>query len=471
MHVARVEAEGDAPAGLLQDDALGLDRPRAGQGPLVEREAVGARVKPWPAPLAEVGLGRAQVVPVGRRLHALAPRRGRARARRRGALEDALGLLVAPLAEVLVADHALARRRSTAPASSGSRTRARSRSRCRPRRGSRSPLRDRAPHALDVVLERELRRVHAEDDQPVRPVRARPRADVRLLAQPVDARQRPEVDEDDVAAERRRAQRLAADPRRRAVERRHVHGVKMAACPSLPYCFCSPIASRGWWRERSRASGRRCSGGARRSSRSMNTACATSRLVRPSATWRQTRHSAAVSAARPGELDPCARRPGPDCSSAARARSASAVAPHSPASCIARRDASRPSAADGPAQRLAEVGERVRQVEAPRRSARAPRPPPQARRSRRSPSLVSQQGPQRAPSATATPPAGPGPAARRRVARPSPPPPVQPGPARRRPASGSATGCPAPPTVHRTTGGRRPPARRRPGRCAGARVR
>ena len=84
-------------------------------------------------------------------------------------------------------------------------------------------LLDRPPHAVDVVLERELRRVDADDDQPVVAVGLRPRADVRLLAQPVDAGQRPEVDEDDVAAQLGGAEWLGVEPLGRPAERGHVH--------------------------------------------------------------------------------------------------------------------------------------------------------------------------------------------------------------------------------------------------------
>ena len=63
------------------------------------------------------------------------------------------------------------------------------------------PLLHRLPHELDVMLEPELGRVNSDDDQPVVTVGPRPRADVRLLAQPVDAGQRPEVHEHDVAAQ------------------------------------------------------------------------------------------------------------------------------------------------------------------------------------------------------------------------------------------------------------------------------
>jgi hypothetical protein len=57
-----------------------------------------------------------------------------------------------------------------------------------------------APHAVHLVLERELGRMDADDDQPVVSVSLRPRTDVRLLAQPVDPRPRPQVHEHHVAA-------------------------------------------------------------------------------------------------------------------------------------------------------------------------------------------------------------------------------------------------------------------------------
>ena len=95
----------------------------------------------------------------------------------------------------------------------------------------------------------------------------------------------------------------------------------------------------------------------------MNTACATSRLVRPSATSRQTRHSPAVSA--PGPVSYARRAPWPDWSSV-RARSASAVAPHSRAKLHRPpRDIVALAQATGPCELRAEVGERVRQLEAP----------------------------------------------------------------------------------------------------------
>src|SRR4051794_14921638 len=76
----------------------------------------------------------------------------------------------------------------------------------------------RAPHAIDFLLERELRGVDSDDDQSVASVGLRPGTDVRLLAQPVDACQRPEVDEDDVAAQVGGAEWLGVQPRGRSIE-------------------------------------------------------------------------------------------------------------------------------------------------------------------------------------------------------------------------------------------------------------
>src|SRR3954454_5402436 len=84
MRVACVKSKGDGSAGLVGGDVLGADRPLAGEGPAVGaqalREGVGATVvQRWTlrrcelaaAPVAEIGFRCAQVLPVGRRLHAL----------------------------------------------------------------------------------------------------------------------------------------------------------------------------------------------------------------------------------------------------------------------------------------------------------------------------------------------------------------------------------------------------------------
>src|SRR3954467_180936 len=120
MSVACVEAEGDGPAGLVEGDVLGPDRPLAGERPVVEaqalREGVGATVvHRWTlrrrelaaAPVAEISLRRAQVLPVGRRLHAQTFDRDGLALDAQQLLDDALRLLVAAFAEVLVADDAV----------------------------------------------------------------------------------------------------------------------------------------------------------------------------------------------------------------------------------------------------------------------------------------------------------------------------------------------------------------------------
>src|SRR4051794_8447408 len=108
MRVARVEAVGDAPTGPVQRDVLTPDRPLAGEGPVIDAQVAGdlvdaARVtrdaagggEVLGAPMAEVRLGRAQMVPVGLRLHAQ-PFDGHGLALdAEQLLDDALRLLVA----------------------------------------------------------------------------------------------------------------------------------------------------------------------------------------------------------------------------------------------------------------------------------------------------------------------------------------------------------------------------------------
>src|SRR5439155_9629249 len=74
------------------------------------------------------------------------------------------------------------------------------------------------------MLEGELGRVDADDHEPVLRIGAVPRLEVRERAQAVDARVRPEVDQDDLAAQLRDRERTAVQPvidagevRRRAI--------------------------------------------------------------------------------------------------------------------------------------------------------------------------------------------------------------------------------------------------------------
>src|SRR5262249_46983432 len=74
------------------------------------------------------------------------------------------------------------------------------------------------PDIVDVALERELRRVDADDDQPLLCVLLRPRPDERERPEPVDAGVRPEVDEHDLPAQALRGQGRRVEPTRRPVE-------------------------------------------------------------------------------------------------------------------------------------------------------------------------------------------------------------------------------------------------------------
>ena len=59
---------------------------------------------------------------------------------------------------------------------------------------------DRLPDVLDLLLEREFRRVDADHDQPLILVLFRPGADIGQGADAVDAGIGPEIDQNDLAA-------------------------------------------------------------------------------------------------------------------------------------------------------------------------------------------------------------------------------------------------------------------------------
>jgi hypothetical protein len=224
VRIARVKPKGDGPAGPVERQVLGPDGPFAVECPAVEAQAFGTLVgRAHSAFVAEVCLRGEQLVPVGSSLHARPFDRHELTLDAQEPLDDALGLLVAAFAEVVVADHALRvheveRRPRTVGEAVPDRVGVVDSDRIVDR-----SLIDRPAHAVDVVLERELRRMDAEDDQTVVPVGPRPRADVRLLSQPVDARPRPEVHEHHMASQLGRTEWLGVEPPGRAGERGHAH--------------------------------------------------------------------------------------------------------------------------------------------------------------------------------------------------------------------------------------------------------
>jgi len=99
-----MEPEGDRAARLAQDGALGAPVLVADKRPLVQSQAVGRRVPGAIAALvSNVRLGRAQVVPVGRRLGALSDHGHEVAVDAEQLLDGPLRFLVAALAEVLEA--------------------------------------------------------------------------------------------------------------------------------------------------------------------------------------------------------------------------------------------------------------------------------------------------------------------------------------------------------------------------------
>jgi hypothetical protein len=172
--------------------------------------------------VAEIGLRRRQRGPVRRGLDPLSFDLDETAGFVQQRLDDLLGLAVATFAEVVVSNRPL--------------------SVCDVERGPvavrkgvpdgvvavdgdgihDSPLIDGRADAVDVCLERELGRMDADDGEAVLAVLLVPRASVGSGADPVDAGERPEVDDDDVSAEVGRGHRLRVEPLGCAGERRQV---------------------------------------------------------------------------------------------------------------------------------------------------------------------------------------------------------------------------------------------------------
>ena len=158
------------------------------------------------------------MVPVGVGFHAGAGHRDGLAVDAEQALDDPLGFLVAPFAEVVVADDPVSvdevqgrpvvvveRRPDRVVVVNCDRVVDRAVPRC-------------LAHPVDLVLERELGRVDADHDEAVVAVGPRPGADVWLGAQPVNAGQGPEVDENDLAAQPGGAERPGVQPLSGAAE-------------------------------------------------------------------------------------------------------------------------------------------------------------------------------------------------------------------------------------------------------------
>src|SRR3954454_16113163 len=104
MRVPRLEPEGEGPAGLLEHHVLRPRLPAPGQRPVVQAKVFDATAAGPTAGVAEIRLGRAEMVPIGLRLDALPLDRHGIALDVEQPLDAALRLLVASLAEVLVAD-------------------------------------------------------------------------------------------------------------------------------------------------------------------------------------------------------------------------------------------------------------------------------------------------------------------------------------------------------------------------------
>src|SRR5262249_47033996 len=103
-----MEAVEDAPAGGLEHHVLASDRPLAGERPVVEPQPLARLGLMLAARVAEVRLGRAEVLPVGLRLGPDSHDVDELALDAEQLLDRSLRLLVAAFTEVVVADDAFA---------------------------------------------------------------------------------------------------------------------------------------------------------------------------------------------------------------------------------------------------------------------------------------------------------------------------------------------------------------------------
>src|SRR5262245_38494397 len=217
MHVAGAKAVRDSAVGLVQDDRLLLHRPITGKRPVIEAQPLRDRVymarstRRDAAPreirralVAEVRLRRAQVGPVrggldAARVNDSEPAYGRAMPRLgEQFLDRRFDALVLALAEMPIA-HAPLHVDEIQSRPSVVLERAPNRVFVVDRDGILDTHRlHRATDVLGVLLELELRRVHADYDEPLVAILLCPSANIRCGAQPVDAGVGPEVDEHDL---------------------------------------------------------------------------------------------------------------------------------------------------------------------------------------------------------------------------------------------------------------------------------
>src|SRR6266496_2104484 len=241
MQVAGVEAVGDPPVGLVQHDSLSLHRPITSQGPMVESQPLRdgidvTRVQDCTsgggevlgALIADIVFRRLQAIPVGGSFSTTGVDRNQFMTDPADSglgqqlLNDHFGLFVFALAELMMSNLSLRvdevegwpvvvvegtpdrivvvdRDRIVDP-----------------------QVRGGSADVVEVVLEVELRRVHADDHQSVILVLLGPRAEVGKGAEPVDAGVGPEVDQDDASAQPGCRQWWRVEPPGRAGERRQL---------------------------------------------------------------------------------------------------------------------------------------------------------------------------------------------------------------------------------------------------------